>query len=138
MNLAKISPEDFEELTASVYKAMGFAAQRTRQSRDGGIDVIAVRDLPLGRDKLAIQCKHQSKPAGRPELQKLLGVVSSDPSFSAGVLITTSTFSADAIRFAEQNARLRLIDQNALLRLLNDHCRRSPASAHMVQSAGTR
>ena len=122
-NLTHVSPQDFEELTASLYRAMGFAAQRTRQSRDGGIDVIAVRDLPLGRDKLAIQCKHQSKPVGRPELQKLLGVVSSDPSFSAGVLITTSTFSADAIRFAEQNARLRLIDQNALLRLLNDHCR---------------
>lgn len=132
-NLAQVAPPEFEELTGSLYNALGFATQRTKQSRDGGIDVIAVRDLPLGRDKLAIQCKHQSKPVGRPELQKLLGVIASDPSFSAGVLVTTSTFSADAIHFAEQNARLRLIDQHALLRLLNDYCQRSPGSA-MTQS----
>jgi hypothetical protein len=124
-SLSQISPEEFEELTAHLYKAMGFAAQRTKQSRDGGIDVIAIRDLPLGRDKLAIQCKHQSKPVGRPEVQKLLGVISSDSSFSAGVMVTTSTFSADAVGFAAQNATLRLIDARALLRLLNDHCRQS-------------
>jgi hypothetical protein len=133
VNLTRISPQEFEELTASLYNALGFATQRTKQSRDGGIDVIAVRDLPLGRDKLAIQCKHQSKPVGRPELQKLLGVIASDPSFSAGVLVTTSTFSADAIHFAELNARLRLIDQNALLRLLNDYRQRLPG-APMTQS----
>jgi hypothetical protein len=130
--LSQISPEEFEELTADLYKAMGFAAQRTKQSRDGGIDVIAIRDLALGRDKLAIQCKHQLKPVGRPELQKLLGVISSDGSFSAGVIVTTSTFSADAIRFAAQNATLRLIDGRALLQLLNDHCRQ-PARATRVR-----
>jgi superfamily II DNA or RNA helicase len=123
-DLEALSPPNFEDLTVKLYKAMGFAAQRTKQSRDEGIDVVAIRDLALGRDKLAIQCKHQSRPVGRPDLQKLLGVVSSDSSFSAGILITTSSFSADARRFVERNARLRLIDRTILLALLIEHCKR--------------
>ena len=126
-DMRALSPTDFENLAAKLYKSMGFAAQLTQQTRDEGVDVIAIRDIALGRDKLAVQCKHQSKPVGRPELQKLLGVVTSDSSFSAGVLITTSTFSSDARRFAERNARLRLIDGIALLMLLNEHCRRGPS-----------
>lgn len=82
------------------------------------MDVIAVRDHPTGREKLAIQCKQQEKPVGRPELQKLLGVLASDPSFSAGVLVTTTTFSSDARQFAEENARLQLVDKNTLARLI--------------------
>src|SRR5439155_14930104 len=76
-DLQALSPANFEELTVKLYKAMRFSAQRTRQSRDEGVDVIAIRDLDLGRDKLAIQCKHHSRPVGRPQLQKLLGEVTS-------------------------------------------------------------
>ena len=50
--------------------------------------------------------------------QKLLGVIAADPSYSAGVLVTTSTFSTDARRFAEQNARIRLVDESTLAQLL--------------------
>jgi superfamily II DNA or RNA helicase len=114
----QLSPPEFEDLVARLYNAMGYAVQRTAQTRDGGIDVIAIRDHPTGRDKLAIQCKRQEKPVGRPELQNLLGVIAADPSFSEGVMVTTSTFSSDAQRFVEQNARLRLVDKNTLARLL--------------------
>ena len=114
----ELSPLEFEDLVARLHIALGYAVRQTPQTRDGGIDVVAVRDHPTGREKLAIQCKRQEKPVGRPELQKLLGVVAADPSFSAGVLVTTSTFSVDARQFAEQNARLKLVDKNTLARLL--------------------
>jgi len=113
-----LSPPEFEDLVARLYGAMGYAVHRTGQTRDGGVDVIAIRDHPMGRDKLAIQCKRQEKPVGRPELQNLLGVIAADLSFSAGVMVTTSTFSSDAQRFAGQNARLRLVDKNTLARLI--------------------
>jgi SNF2 family DNA or RNA helicase len=114
----QLSPFEFESLVERLYNAMGYAARRTQQTRDGGVDVIAIRDHPTGRDKLAIQCKRQENPVGRPELQKLLGVITADPSFSAGVMVTTSTFSADARHFAEMNARIKLVDKNTLARLL--------------------
>jgi superfamily II DNA or RNA helicase len=114
----QLSPADFEDLVARIYSKIGFSVRRTQQTRDGGIDVIAIRDHPTGRDKLAIQCKRQENPVGRPELQKLLGVISADPSFSAGVLVTTSTFSTDARHFAEMNGRLKLVDRNLLAQLL--------------------
>jgi hypothetical protein len=59
-------------------------------------DVIAVRDMATGREKLAIQCKHQHEPVGRPDLQKLLGVISADLSYTGGVLVTSARFSGDA------------------------------------------
>lgn len=105
-------------MLARLHSALGYAARLTPATRDGGVDVIAVRDHPTGREKLAIQCKQQEKPVGRPELQKLLGVLASDPSFSAGVLVTTTTFSSDARQFAEENARLQLVDKNTLARLI--------------------
>jgi restriction system protein len=114
----QLSPIEFEDLVARLHIALGYATRRTPQTRDGGVDVIAVRDHPTGREKLAIQCKQQEKPVGRPDLQKLLGVVAADPSFSAGVLVTTATFSSDARQFAEQNARLKLVDRNTLAQLL--------------------
>ncbi|HXT40349.1 MAG TPA: restriction endonuclease [Candidatus Angelobacter sp.] len=114
----QLSATDFEDLVERLYTGMGYSARRTKQTRDGGVDVIAIRDHPTGRDKLAIQCKRQEDPVGRPELQKLLGVITADPSFSAGVMVTASTFSADARHFAEMNARIKLVDKSTLARLL--------------------
>ena len=109
-----LSPCEFEDLVAQVYRAGGYAARVTPLTRDGGIDVVAVRDRAGGREKLAIQCKHQRTPVGRPDLQKLLGVITADPTYSAGVLATSTSFSSDALQFASANGRLQLIDGNGL------------------------
>lgn len=120
-NVASLSPIEFEHLVARLYKARGYAARVTPSTRDGGIDVIALRDIATGRERLGIQCKHQQAPVGRPELQRLLGAITADPSYSAGVVVTSATFSGDARLFASQNGRLQLIDGNALALLLVQH-----------------
>jgi HJR/Mrr/RecB family endonuclease len=119
--LKDISPRDMELLVERLYRAMGYSARVTPQTRDGGIDVEALRDTVSDREKLAIQCKHQTAVVGREVLQKLLGVISADPTYSAGVIVTSSEFSADARQFAQQNGRLRLVDRSALERLLAHH-----------------
>ena len=118
-SVASLSPSEFENLTGRIYKRRGYAVRVTGFTRDGGIDVIAVRDTATGREKLAIQCKHQREPVGRPDLQKLLGVISADPSYTGGVLVTSARFSGDAHEFASQNGRLQLIDRNTLAVLLH-------------------
>src|SRR5262249_22211456 len=119
--VASLSPSEFEHLIARLYRQRGYAARVTPATRDAGIDVIAIRDLATGRETLAIQCKHQRDPVGRPELQKLLGVISADPSYTAGVLVTSARFSGDAHEFASQNGRLQLIDRNSLAILLHQY-----------------
>jgi SNF2 family DNA or RNA helicase len=116
--LAGTTPRGMEMLVERLYRAMGYSARATPQSRDGGVDVVALRDTASGREKLAIQCKHQSAAVGREVLQKLLGVITADPSYSAGVVVTSAEFSKDAREFARQNARLQLIDRDYLERLL--------------------
>jgi superfamily II DNA or RNA helicase len=116
--LANISPREMEFLVERLYRVMGYSARVTPQSRDGGVDVVALQDTPSGREKLAIQCKHQTGTVGREVLQKLLGVIAADPSYSAGVVVTSAEFSGDAKQFAQQNGRLRLVDKNELARLL--------------------
>lgn len=119
--LGAITPRGMEILVERLYQAMGYSARATPQSRDGGIDVVALRDAAQGREKLAIQCKHQADAVGPEVLQKLLGVISADPSYSAGVVVTSSEFSVGAKAFAQQNGRLRLIDKNTLAWLLVQH-----------------
>lgn len=120
-SLAEISPREMELLVERLYRAMGYSARVTQQSRDGGVDVVAINDTGSGREKLAIQCKHQAGTVGREVLQNLLGVIAADPSFSMGVVVTSSEFSGDAKQFAQQNGRIRLIDKNMLERLLVQH-----------------
>jgi restriction endonuclease Mrr len=99
------------------------------------VDVIALRDTASAREKLAIQCKHQTEPVGREVLQRLLGVITADPSYSAGVVVTTAEFSRDAREFAQQNGRLQLIDRNLLERLLAKY--RVPITEQRQSSGGT-
>ena len=54
----------------------------------------------------------------REVLQKLLGVLAADPSFSAGVVVTSSTFSSEARSFAHKNGRLQLIDGGMFQQML--------------------
>lgn len=115
---ASMSPEAFEELVATLYQAMGFSTRLTPSSHDRGVDVIARRETATGVEKLAIQCKRQQRSVGRPVLQQLLGVISSDPSYSRGVLVTTAAFTREATGFAGANGRLELVNGASLQTLL--------------------
>lgn len=117
-NVENLDPIEFEHLVARLYKAMGYSSRVTPPSRDRGIDVIAIRDLIAGREKLAVQCKHQRSPVGRPELQNLLGAIADDPSYSACVVVTSSTFSGDAREYCSRIGRLTLVDGLTLHQLL--------------------
>lgn len=113
-----VDPRAFEELIGRLFAAMGFATRVTRYSRDGGVDVIATRESGASIVKLAIQCKHQSSPVGRPALQQLLGVLSSEPTYTRGILVTTADVSRDARDLVRQNGRLQIVTGRELETLL--------------------
>ena len=118
--LANVTPEQFEELVRRLYQQQGYDAKLTPPSRDGGVDVWAVKRTSTATERLAIQCKHQKSNVDRPTLDRLWGTVHSDHSVTQGVLVTSGDFTRDARRFA-QGKRLKLIDGSALRRLMHDH-----------------
>jgi SNF2 family DNA or RNA helicase len=116
-----VSPQQFEQLVGRLFEAMGFGTRVTQYSRDGGVDVIATRETGESIQKLAIQCKYQSSPVGRPVLQQLLGVLSAEPSYSQGIIVTNAEISRDALDMVRQNGRLRAISGTKLKSLLTKY-----------------
>jgi SNF2 family DNA or RNA helicase len=103
----------FEELIERLYKAMGYATRVTAQSRDGGIDVVASKNTAgSGNMRLGIQCKltKVGHRFDRPEVDRLLGVLSSDSSFTKGIFVTNGTFTEGARAMEAKHGSLELID----------------------------
>ena len=119
VNLNGMDPAQFEELAARLYEAQGFSVQRTGGSHDGGIDLLAERTSAGARERVVVQCKHQQANVGRPVLQQLWGVVSSDQSFTRGDLVTSAGFTSEAEGFANSK-RLTLIDRELLAKLARE------------------
>jgi restriction system protein len=104
----------FEDLLGEAFRRQGFKVEETLGGgADGGIDLL------LGRDGnvTVVQCKRRNgAPVGVREVRELYGVLH-DRGANAAKLVATTTFTADAIAFAEGKP-IELVDSNGLLRLL--------------------
>lgn len=100
--------KQFELEVQQLLQQMGLEAEITGYSQDGGIDLIAINRSPVSGGRYVIQCKDWAAPVGEPAIRDLFGTVHSEGA-SKGILITTSSFTAAALRFA-QGKPLELID----------------------------
>ena len=120
------SPEFFERAVLDVLVAMGYggsraeAAQHVGKSGDGGIDGVINEDK-LGLDKVYIQAKRWEGAVGRPTVQAFAGSLDSEHA-RKGVLITTSSFSADARNYVQNiEKRIVLLSGEELARHMVDY-----------------
>lgn len=111
-----LSGVDFENLCYVLLQKNGFEVETTKQSGDGGIDLIAYNHKPFLSGKYIIQCKRYAGGVGEPILRDLYGVVMAERA-NKGILITTGYFSMSAIKFASDK-NLELIDGEKLNELL--------------------
>lgn len=96
---------EFEQLLAEAFRRQGYSVQDTGPGADGGIDLILHKD---GRKEL-VQAKQWNKyKVGVKVVRELYGVQTAQHADSA-ILVTSGSVTADARRFAEQNA-LRIIE----------------------------
>ena len=73
---AKLDPYRFEMFTAGLLQAMGYRAEVTPASGDGGVDVIASRDpLAIEPPIIKVQCKRTTSTIGAPIVQALIGTL---------------------------------------------------------------
>ena len=119
-------PVFFESLVVELLLRIGYGGSREDAGRtvgrsgDGGVDGIIKEDR-LGLDVVYIQAKRWENTVGRPTVQAFAGSLEG---FRArkGVMITTSTFSREAIEYVGQiEKRIVLVDGPELARLMFEH-----------------
>ncbi len=97
---------EFEARCASVLTSMGWAVQRTPQSRDGGVDIIATRTDEVGLElSIYVQCKDHARPVGVEIVRELLGAIPVNLNVR-GLLAARSGVTADAARLAQERGVL--------------------------------
>ena len=111
--------KEFEFEVLRLLQAMGFDAEVTGYSQDGGVDLVATNSGPLAAGKCVVQCKARARPVGEPVLRDLFGTMHAQGA-NKGILITTSSFTAAALRFA-QGKPLELIDGALYRELCEQH-----------------
>lgn len=128
--LFHVTPRRFEELMAELLGDFGYEVQLTKQTRDDGIDIIAIgRSTPLGLDeRYLIQCKRNARQnrVGVSVVRDLLGVGSLEPNTGL-MLVTTSAFSDSAKKLALKEFvrwRLHLRDYDHISEWLRAYARR--------------
>lgn len=124
------TPSEFESLVVKLMERMGYGGQVknagsvTQASNDGGIDGIIKEDV-LGLGKIHIQAKRYARgnTVGREEVQKFVGALAVAQS-NKGVFITTSSYSAGAIAYANGlngTTNLVLISGEQLAKYIYDY-----------------
>jgi restriction system protein len=123
--IADLSPTFFERLVVDLIVAMGYGGsrdsvvQRLGKSGDEGIDGVVNED-PLGLDVVYMQAKRYApeNTIGRDRIQQFAGALVGQGA-SKGVFVTTSSFTKQAIEYAQRvPQRIILLDGNELTRLM--------------------
>ncbi len=107
--LYSLPPRKFEELVASVFLKNGFDVELTPETRDGGIDIVAVQKNGFAGSTLhLIECKRYlpENKVGIGIVQRMIGVVEQHRA-TRGIIVTTSSFSREA-RICAQSSQHRL------------------------------
>ncbi len=118
-----LSPDEFEELVAETYRALGYSANRVGKSGDHGIDV-EVR-TPSG-EYWVVQCKRYRDPVGERTVRELYGTLMSEGA-DRGILVTSADITPPAATWA-RGKPIDLIDGTSLLRLVDRARRRAEGS----------
>lgn len=93
----------FEELMAEVWQRFGYEVELTKRTRDGGIDIIAIRDAEIST-RFLIECKRlapHNKVSVEP-VRALYGV-KTHLGASKAILATTVYFTSEARQFIDRH-----------------------------------
>jgi restriction system protein len=109
-----MTPRQFEDSIAELFRRLGYAVEQTPFSSDGGKDAIALKD---GK-KFLIECKRfgDHSTVGRRDIQ-ILHSAMVDSKAEQGFYVTTGSFAQTAIEYAKKN-NIKIYDRTAVPRLV--------------------
>lgn len=119
--MLSFSPHEFEEMVCELLDKQGYKVKLTKQTRDGGKDIIVVQKSVIGEFCIYVECKKYdiSRPISVGLVRELYGTVMVDNA-TAGMIVTTSHFTKDAKEYtAKIKHRMTLKDYNDLVQELN-------------------
>lgn len=106
----------FEAVCETLFGQAGFETRSQTHGADGGVDIWLYSRHAEGAAAI-VQCKHwQGTPVGVKEMREFYGVMASHQ-LKRGTYATTSTYTADAQKFAKDNG-INAMDGAGLLRLI--------------------
>lgn len=120
--LRGINPYDFQELVASLLRAMGYHVSWVAPpGRDGGIDILAWVD-PLGtrHPRIKVQVKRQTQSINVEGLRSFMAILGDD---DVGLFVSTGGFTKDAEEEArtQEKRKVTLLDLDTLFDLWVEH-----------------
>jgi len=107
--LYTLKPRDFEEMIGELLKHKNFQVELTKQTRDGGYDLIAIQNLAGFPLRFIVECKRfaQNRPVGVEIIRAFSNVIHTNNA-NKGILFTTSYFSPDARQHAQTHMPYQL------------------------------
>ena len=113
---AAIEWRRFEAVCEKLFGQAGFETQSQSHGADGGVDIWLYSRNTTG-PAAVVQCKHWlGKAVGVKEMREFFGVMASHK-LKRGVYATSSTYTADAQKFAKENG-INALDGQGLLALI--------------------
>lgn len=119
-----LHPREFEKVIAEILYSQGFEVELTKQTRDNGYDILAIKNLqnqsPL---KFLVECKRFTKRKVGVEIIRSFKEVIQTEKANKGIIVTTSYFSLDAIKKQKEIPYLLdFRDKDNLLDWVNEYC----------------
>lgn len=121
--LHALDPRKFEELVAELLARDGLEIHLTASTRDGGRDILAFQETPVGKHLYLVECKRHNphRPVGVAVVRQLYGVITQERA-TAGLVVATSRFSREALTFAETvKHQMGLKDYDGIKAWLRSH-----------------
>jgi len=124
-SIYNIKPREFEELIAHIFGKAGFEVQLTKKTRDGGRDIIALKNdlgIPV---KYIIECKRYARDNKiSVDVARSLYGVQMQEGANKAIIATTSYFTKDTQKFVSaQNTTewaMALRDYNDIIKWVKD------------------
>lgn len=99
-----LTSREFEKLLSDLLQDMGWEVELTKQTRDGGSDILAYLNTDVGRLLCLVEAKHyrEDRKIGVDLVRTLYGTLC-DAQANSAMLVTSSSFTVDAKEFQQRH-----------------------------------
>lgn len=125
-SIYRLPARQFEEVIAELLDDMGFEVELTKQTRDGGKDILAYMNTGIGKFLCLVEAKkyRKDRKVGVELVRTLYGTLC-DYQANSAMLVTTSSFSTDARAFQKKHEyQLSLQGYGDVVKWIQDYKRR--------------
>jgi HJR/Mrr/RecB family endonuclease len=125
-SIYSLPARQFEEVIAELLEDMGFEVELTKQTRDGGKDILAYMNTGIGKFLCLVEAKkyRKDRKVGVELVRTLYGTLC-DYQANSAMLVTTSSFSTDARAFQKKHQyQLSLQGYGDVVKWIQDYKRR--------------